>query len=103
MYPQEVQALKKEGKVSHVLAFNEPDGKDQANMTIEETLANWKDLEEIGVNLGSPAAVQAHKEWMQNWFKAAKAKKHRVDFVTVHWCELLLTLTHHSTLERPMV
>eukprot|EP00959_Pyramimonas_sp_CCMP1952_P276890 5788079-Pyramimonas_sp.AAC.1 len=48
--------LKKAGKISNVLAFNEPDGKDQANMTIEETLELWKELEDIGAKLGSPAA-----------------------------------------------
>src|SRR6185295_7928069 len=48
---------KKAGTFSTVLGFNEPDGKDQSNMTVEVALEKWPKLMETGLRLGSPAVV----------------------------------------------
>lgn len=72
-------------KPSAVLGFNEPEGKDQANMTVEQALSAWPKLEELNLPLGSPAGVHADSPWMQSFMKEALKRKYRIDFITIHW------------------
>ncbi len=81
----ELRAAKLDGSRTHLLAFNEPDGKDQANMSVDKALEAWPFLEKTGLRLGSPGAVHADKEWMQQFMTRANEKGYRVDFVCVHW------------------
>lgn len=76
---------KKAGTFTTVLGFNEPDGKDQANMTVEAALEKWPKLMETGLRLGSPSAVHADSAWMAEFMREAEKRKLRVDFITVHW------------------
>jgi len=78
-------ASKKEGEFTHLLGFNEPDGKKQANLTVEKALAAWPHLEKTGLKLGSPGAVHADNAWMKEFMKKADERNLRVDFVCVHW------------------
>lgn len=68
-----------------MLGFNEPDGRDQANMSVERALDLWPELEAAGVMLGSPAAVKGTKPGMTEFMAGAKSRGYRVDFVAVHW------------------
>ncbi|MFH6772330.1 glycosyl hydrolase [Gaetbulibacter aestuarii] len=79
-----IKGLIDEGKVKYVLGFNEPDGANQANMTVDEAIALWPQLETLGVPLGSPATVSPDNSWMQEFMQRADAEGLRVDFVTVH-------------------
>ncbi len=72
------------GKVKKLLGYNEPDGKDQANMTVERALELWPILESAGVPLASPGAVHADREWMLNFMKGVRDKGYRVDYIAVH-------------------
>jgi hypothetical protein len=72
------------GKVKYVLGFNEPDGKEQANMTVDEAIALWPKLQELGVPIGSPATTHPTNEWMKDFMKKAGEKGLRVDFIAVH-------------------
>lgn len=81
---QRLKRLKKAGKIKQILAFNEPDGEKQANMTVDEAIELWPSLEEIGLPLGSPAAVHPDNEWMQKFMHKADSLNLRVDFVCVH-------------------
>lgn len=76
---------KKSGAVTTLLGFNEPDGKDQSNMTVEVALENWPKLMDTGLRLGSPAGVHADNAWMTEFMREAEKKKYRIDFITVHW------------------
>lgn len=82
---QRLKELKQEGKIKNILAFNEPDGKKQANITVDEVIALWPKLEEIGLPLGSPGAVHPDKEWMKEFMHKADSLNFRVDFVCVHY------------------
>lgn len=73
-----------EGKVKYVLGFNEPDGADQANMTVDEAIELWPQLESLGVPLGSPAVVGFNNSWLAEFMEKADALGLRVDFITVH-------------------
>lgn len=79
-----LKTLKEAGKINYLLGFNEPDGEDQANMTVEEAIAKWPLLEAVGVPLGSPATVNPTNNWMKEFMGLAEEKGLRVDFVTVH-------------------
>ena len=82
---RELAAAHTSRKRYHLLGFNEPDHKNQSNMSVEKALRVWPYLEKTGLRLGSPAAVHADKVWMQQFMAGAKNEGHRVDFVTVHW------------------
>jgi hypothetical protein len=70
---------------SPLLGFNEPDGKKQANMSVEKALEMWPMLEKTNRRLGSPATVHGDNGWMKDFMEGAKKKGYRVDFVCVHW------------------
>lgn len=80
----ELKALKEGGKIRYLLGFNEPDGAEQANMTVAEAVELWPMLEEVGLPLGSPGAVNPTGDWMKAFMQEADQKGLRVDFVCVH-------------------
>jgi hypothetical protein len=74
-------------KPTALLGFNEPDGKEQANMTVEDALDLWPKLEATGIRLGSPApaSVSGADDWLGRFMAGAKERGLRVDFVCLHW------------------
>jgi hypothetical protein len=70
---------KQEGKVKYLLGFNEPDGEDQANMSVEAA------LEAVGLPMGSPACVNSTNDWMKTFMNEVGKRNYRVDFICVHW------------------
>lgn len=79
-----IQQLIADGTVQYVLGFNEPDGLSQANMTVDEAVERWPQLETLNAPLGSPATVNPTNDWMQEFMERAEAENLRVDFVTLH-------------------
>jgi len=81
-----LKQLKEEGKIKYLLGFNEPDGVKQANMSVDESVALWPKLEELGLPLGSPATVgnPSDNEWLKDFMAKAEAEGLRVDFVCMH-------------------
>jgi len=82
---QKVDSLAKIGKVNYLLGFNEPDGIEQANLTVEESLSYWPKLMNLNIPLGSPACVHADNDWMKGFMAKVEEKGYRVDFICVHW------------------
>jgi len=80
-----LQNIINQGKVDRVLAFNEPDTKDQSNMTVDEALKLWPYLESLGVPLGSPAmATSPTGKWFEEFMTRAEELGYRIDFICVH-------------------
>lgn len=79
-----IQGLINEGKVKYVLGFNEPDGVEQANMTVDQALALWPQLEALGVPLVSPATVSPTNAWMKEFMQRADEMGLRIDYIGVH-------------------
>ena len=77
------EAAQKAG-IKELLGFNEPDQKQQSNISVEKALKKWPLLMETELRLGSPACVHPDREWMKQFMPAAKRKGLRVDFVCVH-------------------
>jgi hypothetical protein len=76
-------AARKAG-TAELLGFNEPEKKEQGNMTLDAALAAWPVLMDTGLRLGSPGCVHPDKEWMIAFMDGVKARGLRVDFVCVH-------------------
>jgi hypothetical protein len=74
----------KQAGYRQLLGFNEPDQKEQANMTVEDALALWPELMKTGLRLGSPGCVHPDREWMKAFMAGVTERQLRVDFVTVH-------------------
>jgi hypothetical protein len=74
---------------SVLLGFNEPDSPQQSNMTVDDAIALWPQLENAGYSrLGSPATAGNPTDsngWLAQFMTKAKAANLRVDFIAVHW------------------
>ena len=81
---QRIKALADAGIVKYVLGFNEPDLLQQANMTVNEAIALWPKLQEIGVPLGSPAPAYNESIWLEEFMAKADNLGLRVDFICIH-------------------
>ncbi|NKX55401.1 glycosyl hydrolase [Arthrobacter mobilis] len=73
-----------ETKTRHLLGFNEPDHRAQANMSVDQAIRLWPQLQKTGLRLGSPATVNVASPWLKDFMAKAKKKGLRVDFMTMH-------------------
>ena len=81
-----LRQAKKNG--STLLGFNEPDFKDQSNMTVDAALDLWPKLQATGMRLGSPAVAwgaDQNGQWLDRFMDGVKTRGYRVDFITLHW------------------
>ena len=81
----DLKVAKSKMESSPLLGYNEPDGKDQSNMSVEKALQLWPLLEKTNCRLGSPVAVHPDNAWMKAFMKGAEEKGLRVDFICMHW------------------
>lgn len=72
------------GEIQHVLGFNEPDQKNQSNLTVERVIDLWPQLMEVGVPLIGPGCVHPDREWMNSFMKEVDRRDLRVDAIAVH-------------------
>ncbi|GIF11351.1 glycoside hydrolase family protein [Actinoplanes teichomyceticus] len=73
---------------STLLGFNEPDLAGQAEMTVEQALDLWPQLQATGMRLGSPAVAFGGNTaggWLDRFMTGARQRNLRVDFITLHW------------------
>ncbi|MHB9863768.1 sigma-70 family RNA polymerase sigma factor [Streptomyces sp. YIM S03343] len=72
----------------YLLGFNEPDMSAQSNMTVDQALDLWPQLQATGNTLGSPAVAYGGDRaggWLDRFMSGAKQRGYRVDFITLHW------------------
>jgi Ca2+-binding RTX toxin-like protein len=85
---QSLAQIKASGATT-LLGFNEPDDLRQANMTVEQALALWPQLQTTGLRLGSPAATKngtlGTNSWLGRFMTEADRQDLQVDFITVHY------------------
>ena len=67
-----------------LLGFNEPDHRDQSNLTVEQALAAWPQLVGTADDLIGPSCAQPDGRWMQDFAKGAEAQKLHFDSVGFH-------------------
>ena len=75
---------KQQKKHTILLGYNEPDKKNQANLSVEDALKYWKSLEAQNLPLCSPSCVHPDNKWMTDFMKGVKEKGLRVDYIGVH-------------------
>ncbi|WP_259678128.1 glycoside hydrolase family protein [Arthrobacter oryzae] len=81
---ERIQSEIQYSRATQLLGFNEPDHREQANMSVDRAIDLWPQLEAAGLRLGSPAPVQALGDWLKAFMDKAAAKDLRVDFVAMH-------------------
>jgi hypothetical protein len=73
---------------SVLLGFNEPDLREQANMSVEQALDLWPRLQSTGLRLGSPVVAfggDTAGGWLDRFMSGARSRGYRVDFIALHW------------------
>ncbi len=71
---------------SNLLAFNEPDGSDQANITVATALDRYEEILRSGLRMGSPVVKQdGFNGWLSPFMDQATSRGLRVDFLAAHW------------------
>lgn len=112
-----INDLIRQRRVTHVLGFNEPQQKDQSNMSPADAAAVWKEhiepLKAQGIFLGSPAPSSAPngKQWLFDWMGNCGGwgvGGCTVDFVALHWYGVNSTafieylVDFHNAFQRPI-
>lgn len=81
-----VADVRAKGLTNHVLAFNEPDGEDQSNLTVEKALERYPRILRTGLRVGSPACREGQwKNWLAEFMAGCAERGYRVDFIALHW------------------
>lgn len=74
---------------SILLAFNEPDERRQAAMSVHEAIRLWPQLMATGARLSSPATSRYETlgpdSWQERFMSRAEKLDYRVDFMAVHY------------------
>ena len=85
--PRELHAAVASG-AGVLLGFNEPDVESQSNMTVEQAIADWPQLQATGLRLGSPAPGTGEdlktNGWLARFMAEVKTHGYRVDFICIH-------------------
>lgn len=68
-----------------LLAFNEPDGRRQADMSVDQAVDAWDKIRPLARRIGSPAAVNALGPWFEGFTARMAEQGKDYDFVAVHW------------------
>jgi hypothetical protein len=71
-------------KPVYLMGFNEPDNSTQANMTTNQAIALWPQLQAMNVPLVSPAMQNTYAAWIYNFFSLITNNSYRVDYTAVH-------------------
>ncbi|MCF3960261.1 glycoside hydrolase family protein [Streptomyces fuscigenes] len=73
---------------SQLLTFQEPDLATQSDMTVQQAVRLWPQLEKTGLPLSAPQVASGAATpggWLDRFMKAASQHHLRVDFIPVHW------------------
>jgi hypothetical protein len=82
-----VNKLYEEGKIFHVLGFNEPDLSEESNMSVSDALDKWEFLcnnLDSRIKLVSPAPSYPTRQWLVDFMAGVKERGLRCDYVAVH-------------------
>jgi hypothetical protein len=68
----------------YLLTYNEPDNSSQANMSTNQVIGLWPQLQALNVPLVSPAMQHIFDAWAYNFFDLIASNNYRVDYTAVH-------------------
>ena len=96
-----VNKLYEEGKAFYVLGFNEPDLKEESNMSVSDALGKWAFLCEhldSRIKLVSPAPSYPTRTWLDEFMAGVKERGLRCDYVAVHMYAGIGTQNYQSVI-----
>jgi hypothetical protein len=73
------------GQYHNLLGFNEPDLSSQSNLTPQQAIDLWPQLQSTGLRLGSPAVANMWDGWLEQFMSLASSSGYRVDFIALHF------------------
>lgn len=82
-----INKLYEEGKVFYVLGFNEPDLKEESNLSVADALDLWAFLCEnldSRIKLVSPAPSYPTRQWLADFMAGVAQRGLRCDYIAVH-------------------
>jgi hypothetical protein len=68
----------------YLLTYNEPDNATQANMSTNEVIGLWPQLQALNVPLVGPAMQNTFDAWQYNFYNQIAGNNFRVDYTAVH-------------------
>jgi hypothetical protein len=83
-FKDEFSAMRARGKVPVLLGFNEPNMVQQSKMSVDEAIRLWPQLESLADRLGSPAPAGVLGPWFERFYRLAREKGLKMDFMAVH-------------------
>jgi hypothetical protein len=81
---QFISRWRRDDRALHLLGFNEPDGDEQANLSVTEVITLWPRLEKMNFPLVSPVTVNPDNAWMNDFMTQAEARGYRMDAIAAH-------------------
>ena len=95
------QNLGKRMDIAHYMAFNEPDGSEQANMTVDTAIEKYEAMLASGLRLGSPATKDNAdgQTWRDEFMTKAVTNGLRVDYIVVHYYKKTTALSFYNWLK----
>lgn len=88
---ERAEAVKRNSDAKFLLGFNEPERKDQGDVTVERAIALWPKIEEMArdrklpVSSPAPSSDKLGMDWLAEFMKQAKKKDLKIDFIAVHY------------------
>ena len=86
-----INQVRADGNVTHVLGFNEPERSNQANLSVSTAVDKWQTLHDgflgSGIQLVSPAVSDNAdgRDWLSEFMTEVDNRNLQVDAVAFHW------------------
>jgi len=81
---KQILTLSSKGKVPVLLVINEPNHKKQSNMSVSKVIDVWPRLLKLTDLISSPVPAGILTSWFNKFYKQAKKKDLKFDFMAVH-------------------
>ena len=99
---RKVNELYEQGRIHYVLGFNEPDLKEESNMTVADALDKWEFLcnnLDPRIKLVSPAPSYPVRQWLDDFMAGIRDRGLRCDYVAVHMYAGIGTTNYQSVIK----
>jgi len=68
----------------YLLCYNEPDNVSQANISTNQAISQWPQIQVLNVPLVGPATQNTEDAWEDSFYQMIAANNYRVDYAAVH-------------------
>jgi Glycosyl hydrolase catalytic core len=72
-------------RVHRLLAFNEPDHKGQADISVNNVVDDWPLFENVNIPLASPSVAHPLGGWCKNFFQTAAERGLQMEYTALHY------------------